>query len=122
MIQKVTITRVHRGEADTQFGKKNKIAIKTDATGDKWLSAFVPDKFDPFKDLIEGYMCNIVIEQKGDFLNFRMLQPVDRLEARVEALESAMKGLNNSRVVPTGVPNAAADEYPDGPNPDDIPF
>lgn len=121
MIQKVLITKVFRGPAETKFGTKNKIGIKTDVHGDKWLSAFIPEKFDPFKDIVEGYTAFIVVEQKGDFMNFRMPDKTDRLEARVEVLEAWMKS-GAQPTANTSAPSATPEYSEADINPDDIPF
>ena len=74
-----------------------KVSVKTTDHGDKWLSGFAHDADDPMLSWKAGDQVTIVIEQNGDWLNFRhpvkqdvVNSRIDRLEGRVAALEMFM--------------------------------
>ncbi len=67
---KVKITQVGQPkDIDTQYGKKTKISIKTNEHGDKWLSAFANKDN---QNLKVGTEIDIDIEQRGQYLNFKL--------------------------------------------------
>lgn len=118
-MQKVKITKVYWGEVETQYGKSQKIGIKTETHGDKWLSCFeskVNSK--SLRALAEGQEVAVIVSQKGDFLNFRLPTGFDYMEERVAKLEAAVFGTGKAAEVSVTPDEAASDE----PNPDDVPF
>lgn len=115
-VEKVKVTKVYRGKQETSYGEKDKIAIKTEQYGDsKWLSCFVnKSNSNGLSSIKEGQTIEIVVEKKGEFLNFRLVSPLDRLEARVKAIEAKVFGSGTDN---TPEPDIAEDE-----DNSDIPF
>lgn len=67
-----------------------KISIKTAEYPDKWLSGFYSDDM---RDWSEGDTKDVIVEQNGDFLNFKLPTKTDGLEERVRILEGQIKVL-----------------------------
>lgn len=86
-MEKVTITRIWRGEKETKFGLRPKIAIQTSQHGEQWLSTFRVKGTENWK---EGDEVTIEVEQNGEYLNFTPVVP--NFETRLTALESAVFG------------------------------
>lgn len=139
MVQ-VTITQLSNVVAEIQGKQIPKILIKTDVHGDKTLSAF-DEKGWIGKKIHAGWSGKIIVEQRGDFLNFRLPTKTDMLDeriARVEAFVGINKGVSGVTAAPqTGyaqaatptptprtVPGIPGMEYPQGDdiNPNDIPL
>jgi hypothetical protein len=110
---KVTIKRISVKEVEGQFGKSNKYGIQTAEHGDKWLSCF-ENKFNgkELQALKEGAEANIIVSQKGDFLNFRTANATDKLEERVKILEAIVLSKDsNAQVAPVvSVPPPIAED------------
>lgn len=68
-----------------------KVAIKTDKTGDVWYSSIVFKEDDRIMKLETGQETTLILEENGDFKNFRIPTKLDYVEARVVRLEQAMK-------------------------------
>lgn len=108
MNQKLKVTKVYRGQQDTKYGKKDKVAIKTEEYGEKWLSCFVTGPTRQFLDTInEGDTIEVEVTTKGDFVNFKPLtsapsQDLEELKNRITKLEDAV----------FGAPEDSADEPP----------
>lgn len=132
-MEKVRITRVSVKDTDKDGNKlKDKrgypylrVGIQTDRYGEKWLSTFAKNADSPEAKLTAGDEVNISVEQKGEFLNFRLPTKTDLLEERVYALEHKVEVLSRQT---TAVPAATAKipgtdkPYPSGPSLDDMPW
>ena len=92
---KLTLTKVHRSNKDKEgkelIGKNGRpytrVGIKTMQYGEKWLSGFENRQNANWK---EGDSVEVIVEQKGEYLNFRTVsldERVEELEARVSKLE-----------------------------------
>ncbi len=100
MIKKLTLTKVYRStknkdgqELLTKDGRPyEKLGIKTKEYGDKWLSGF-GNQFN--KNWREGNVVEVDVEQKGEYLNFKGLIPIDLLAARVAKLENDFAAFKN---------------------------
>jgi len=94
MIQKVTVTAASIKEGQTRDNKPYQmLGIKTDAHGEQWLSCFINQiNRDRLTQIKAGDVVELVVEKKGDFLNFKLANNFDRLEARVLALEEHLFG------------------------------
>jgi len=116
---KVKVTRIFKKDTDREgiklVGKKDgkpywKIGIKTEETGDEWLSGFANSTSDPRYMMEEGGTYSIAIEEKhvGDkvFKNFRMLKPE---EQELEELR-AFKASQGSGFEPINEIGAETDE------------
>lgn len=138
-MQHVTITQVHVGSVNTKNGPKQKVGIKTNMHGDQWLSAFDDRGFIAQKAK-EGWSGPIIVDQNGNFLNFRFPTKTDYLEERISRLEEKL-GVSSLGDRPASLsrPNTTAAqgfqlsvnpgpaastnmEWPNDINPDDIPF
>jgi hypothetical protein len=110
---KVTLTRVHWGSVTTANGPVDKVGIKTDVHGEKWLSAF-ESKFNSkqLRALKQGDAVNIVVQQNGDFLNFRLANKTDMLEAEV-AMIKAHLGLDKATPQKPAPAEAPSQDEPD---------
>jgi hypothetical protein len=95
---KVHLTQVYRASANKKgeqyISKKTgkpyeRLSIKTQEHGDKWLSGFGSSWN---ADWQEGDEVDIVIKESGDYLNFERANPVDAFEARIKALEDVVFG------------------------------
>ncbi len=76
----------------TKKGEKFwKVGIKTDKFGDDWFSAlaFKPD--DAVMNLQQGDEVEIIIEQNGEFKNFKLPSRLDKLETRLALVEGKVK-------------------------------
>lgn len=110
MKEKIKITRVFRGKqafTDKKTGvakEADKIGIKTDKYGDKWISSFKVQGTENWK---EGDEVEIFIEKKGDYLNFTLSPSIGAttaaLEARVAKLEDFVFGKKENSVAQTTV-------------------
>lgn len=88
MLQKLKITHVSKSQVDTQYGLKDKVGIKTEQYGDKWLSCFMNKGNErSLGQLKEGAVVELMVEQKGDYMNFRPVSELDKVILRVEKLE-----------------------------------
>ena len=87
----VELTRTWKGEVETQYGKKKKVAVKCKELGDEWLSTFkVTPEMEAWK---EGDKVEINITKKKSkdgtktFINFEMgfmiSQPVQNTDPDV---------------------------------------
>lgn len=133
--QKVKLTRVFSSDKDkngktfvTKTGKPFwKVAIQTDRTGDVWYSTMCFRQDAPEMGLKEGDEVTVILEKNGQWNNFKLPTKIDLLEIRVKDLEDKVAFLN-SHMSGSDSPTEQAiniirpTEYPDGPNPEDIPF
>lgn len=89
MLQKVKITRLSKTQQETQYGLKDKVIIQTEQYGEKWISCFMNKSNErSLGALKEGMITELMIDKKGDFLNFRPVSEMDKLTLRVDKLES----------------------------------
>jgi hypothetical protein len=94
---KVEITKIFRTLKDKQGGQLKtkdgrayeRVSIKTKEYGDKYISGFGNKWNETWK---EGDIVDIDIKQKGEYLNFFKIDPIDELTARVKALEDKVFG------------------------------
>jgi len=116
---KVTLSKVYRTNKNkagellkTKDGRAyERISIKTQEHGDKWLSGFGGNWNDFWN---EGDSVNINVETRGEYLNFSKVDPIEDLTARVLSLENQMKNL--------GKPGAATDSPDIQIDDSDIPY
>lgn len=99
---KVKLLKVFRGVQETKFGTKDKIALKTDKHGDKWVSSFKTKGTENWK---EGDEVSIAVQAKGDFLNFTLEEvagavDLSGVEARLTRLETKVFGEKVKEVNP----------------------
>lgn len=95
MIKKLQITKIYRSDKDkegkplkTKDGRPyRKISIKTKEYGDKWITGFESYWNE---DWVEGLAVMVDVEQNGDFLNMKKIDPIKLLEERVLKLEQMM--------------------------------
>lgn len=122
MLQKVKVTKVYKGQQETQWGLKDKVAIKTEQHGDKWLSCFMnKGNQNQLAKLKEGEVFELMVEQKGDFLNFRFADKVDHLAIRVARLEN-LQGIGQEDPTPQEHPADETQAVTAAPATEDIPF
>ena len=110
----------------TKKGKPfRKIAIKTEKYGDRWPSDFIWDDNDPKLSWKVGDTVTVVVEEKGQYLNFRQPSKEDLISARIDSLEHRVKLLENSSPV-TNVEATINDDIPiveeEEPDTSDLPF
>ena len=99
-MEKVKLTRVFTTDKNKDgsplMGRNGKpytrLAIKCEEHGDKWLSGFQGSRNASWK---EGDTVDIIVEQKGEYLNFRMPKKEDELEIRIKKLEDKVFGNSN---------------------------
>lgn len=92
---KVTLTKVYRTTKSkdgkpltTKQGKAyERVSIKTQEHGDKWLSGFGASWNEGWN---EGDTINVNVEQAGQYLNFSKVDPMEDIEARLARLETAV--------------------------------
>ena|SRR3990167_3202080 len=128
MLTKTKLTRVYITDKDKQgnplmgkFGPYKKIAIKTEAHSDKWLSGFISKSTDVTNSWREGDIVNITITENGQWLNFRPATKIDVLEDKVKKLEDAVTMLlqgKNEKVAPAEEVNSELSEI----DADSLPF
>lgn len=103
MKEKVTISRIFRGEVETKYGLKNKVAIKTDKHGDAWLSTFKTEGTEAWND---GDEVEVNVTESNGYLNFVPVIP--DYGARIKALEDAVFGTKEA----PSIDEITADEIP----------
>jgi hypothetical protein len=120
----VHLTKVYRTKQDkagnqlkTKQGKPyERISIKTQEHGDRWLSGFGASWNEGWND---DDTVNVTVEENGQYLNFSKADPVDELEARVKRLEDKVFGTGpGMKVVPPEGPDDDGIRVDD----DDLPF
>jgi hypothetical protein len=118
------LTKVYRSSKDkngnplkTRAGKPyERVSIKTQEYGDKWLSGFGATWNGNWQD---DSVVNVEVEESGQYLNFKRIDPMIELEQRVSKLEAAVfKGGNNFMSDAPVAEGAPDDEI----NVEDIPF
>ena len=123
-MEKLTLTQVYRTDKDkkgallvTKDGRNyTRLGVKAKEHGDKWLSGFGNSKNSGWK---EGDQVEVIVEQKGEYLNFSMPKETDALEQRVSQLEADVKAL----LAFINVAKIAGDQPPDvEPEPEETPF
>lgn len=129
MIETVTILRTSLKEGVTKTNKPYvQMGIQTNKHPGKWLSCFLND-FNKVKltALKEGQQVDIMVTANGDFLNFKLPNPTDLLEARVTKLESIVLNPHNA-TAPAAISSMQSEvdsfneTYGAEPDPQDIPF
>lgn len=125
-MEKVILTRVATKNTDKDgnpLKDKNgkpywRVGIQTDKYGDQWLSTLAFNTEDRAYKLEQGQEVNIVVEKKGEFMNFKLPTKLDILEQRVAILEDWVRKQQPQGGQPTG-----GVEYPtEDINPEDVPF
>lgn len=98
-MQKVTLKKVYSTDTDKEgnklMGKNGKpytrMSIQTEEHGDRWISGFQNASNKEWK---EGDTVELVVEEKGEYLNFKVPNKSDakvgELEARVAKLEAVV--------------------------------
>lgn len=116
---KLTITKIYRSDKDKNgnplVGKNSgkpyeKVSIKCQEYGDKWIGGFGSRDNQSWR---EGDVVDVEIENNGQYLNFKHIDPIKNLEERVLALEKRINAFNS----PTESPEPSQDI-----SPEDIPF
>jgi len=128
-MEKLKITKIYRSTKDkngnaltTKDGRNyERVAIKCDKYGDKWLSGFGNSQN---KDWQEGDEVEIEIEKKGEYLNFH-LPPLTvkykeflDLKDRIVLLEDRVSELEGENIAKYTPGEKAFDE----PQDDEVPF
>lgn len=121
--QKVKITKVFKsdkGKDGKAFVSKNgkpfwKVGILTDRTGEEWYSTVSFRNDSAEMNLKEGDEVAVIFETNGQYKNFKIPSRLDLLELRVQALE-------NGTTTPRVTDSDTREDYPDGPDPANIPF
>jgi len=94
-----------------------KVAIKTEATGDKYYSCLAFRADDAVMKMAEGSAYTLLVWEENGYANFKIPGKIDLLEDRVKALEDSVFS-RKAGAVPTG-----DIEYPEEDiDPEDIPF
>lgn len=124
----VTLTRVFRSWKDkegndlvSKSGRKyEKVLIKCQEYGDRWVSGFGSKSNQNWK---EGDTVNIVVEEKGEYLNFKTVETNEtsdnsKVMFMLELIDKKLEAINK-KISPT-----EKDATPDSDdiNPDEIPF
>lgn len=95
-----------------------KVAIQTDIHGQKWLSCLSYREDDDVRQLVVDQSAEIVVEQNGEYLNFKLPSRLDLLEAALGDVQKRVSKLEG-----TDVPDIQLDEHLDDPiKPEDLPF
>lgn len=126
--QTYTITKIYRSfkdkagnELKTKDGRSyERVAIKTVEMGDKYISGFGADWNKNWKI---GDQVQIIVEQKGEYLNFSKLTENDLLNLRMDKLEKEVEELKKFVLNPGSKPDESPvddNEFPE--SADDIPF
>lgn len=97
-MQEVTIKKIYINDKSkdgkpfvTRDGRPyKKIALKTEEYPDKYITGFHNDTTELWK---EGDKVSILIEENGQYLNFKLPNKTDELEGRVKVLEGQVKVL-----------------------------
>ena len=94
---RVTLTRVYKGEQETKYGVKPKLAIKTTEHGEKWLSTFKVEGTEGYE---AGKEVDIEVTVNGEYYNFTPITASNSdLEARVATLEAKVAALASNETV-----------------------
>ena len=95
-MEKIHITRVavsDKNKAGEPYVNKftgkvqKRIGIQCVEYGDKWLSDFISNPSDIRLGWKAGDEATVIVEEKGDFVNFHLPDRNDLLEQRVDAIE-----------------------------------
>jgi len=97
-MENLTITKVYRSNKDkkgnlliSQNGNEyTRLAIKTKEYGDRYVSGFGNDKNAGWK---VGDIVEVIVEEKGEYLNFSMPKEKDLIAERIDALEKRIEEL-----------------------------
>lgn len=101
----------------TKNGKKFwKIAVQCEEYKERYLSSLIFDEDDIMMTWKAGYTVAVIVEERGQYLNFEMPDKIDYLEERILALEERLNTPQN--------PTTSANELPidDGIKVEEIPF
>ncbi len=88
--EKLTITKIFRGNVTTKYGDKEKISIKATQRGDSWISTFKTKGTENWK---EGDTVEAFVVEKNGYLNMSVEEPQADLQnilSRVTALEKVV--------------------------------
>lgn len=142
-MQKYTITRIYKTNVDKQGqplmanGRPyTRMSVKVAEHGDKWISGFEGKESKNWK---EGSVVEMIVEQKGDFLNFSLPKTNGFDNSKLELILTKLSkidlllGLINDKLSQGGqvtgtnteihVPTPEGVTYPEEDiNPEDIPF
>jgi len=94
-MEKIRILNVGIKQGESNGRAWRKCGIQTDKHGAKWLSCFLNQRNESrLESLRKGDTVEIIVEEQGQYLNFRLPDRIDYLEERVMALEEkvGMKG------------------------------
>ena len=69
---------------------QKRIGVQTESGGDKWLSDFISNPNDPRLSWQIGDEQKVIIEQKGDFWNFKLPDKSDLLEEEMEIVKKRL--------------------------------
>ena len=124
-VQRVKITRIYKsdkGRDGKEFRDKNgkvfwKVAIQTDKTGQDWYSCLAFRSDSREYNLNEGQETDIVLEDTGQYKNFKIPTRFDLLEMRVKNLEEMLLTSSGDKV-----PDFSEIGQKNDVAPDDIPF
>lgn len=91
----VTLTKISiqdkKKDGSPMVTKKGKpfrtIGIQTKEHADKWLSGFLWEQGEEMETWQSGQQVNILVEQNGQYLNFKVPNRSDALEERILSLE-----------------------------------
>ena len=86
---------------DARGNPYKKMVIKTEPTGDRWVSGFIRNDKDERLSWKIGDVVTIKVEPSGEYLNFVMPTLADLLEPRIKALEDWRKTMEGGPVTPT---------------------
>jgi len=116
-MQELTITKIYRSTKDklgnelkTKDGRPyERVAIKTQEYGDKYISGFSGD-FN--RNWQIGDKVKVLVEQKGEYLNFSKITENDLLELRVAKLEKDVEALRKFIATPANPAEPSELDYP----------
>lgn len=123
----ITINKIYKNDKDkngnllkTKDGKLyTRLAIQTSEYGSKWISGFLGDWN---KDWKVGDKVQLVVEQKGEYLNFSKLTEIDLLNLRMDKVEKEINELKKFILSPTDEPEKPVNEKFLEETGDEIPF
>lgn len=133
-MKKITITKIYTTDKDkagnplmSKQGKPyTRMSVKAKEYGEKWISGFKNQQSAEWK---EGDEVDVIIEEKGEYLNFTTPKAEDKTASEISLLKTMLGGLNHrvsqleEKVFSGARPQKDTLEYPDDDiNVEDIPF
>ncbi len=102
----LTIKKVFTTDTDKKTGNKltftskkdgkqvayTRIGIMTAEYPDRWIGSMATNTNDPVLQIKEGQTIEATVTESGNFLNFKLPNRLDLLEARVAVLEDQARG------------------------------